>query len=77
MKDGAGGGGCCQGGDSTQVCAALFIFHIGGGLTFSCNEGWSHAVFGVPGQCLATVSQDRGAAPVCSDFTWTVKVKPC
>lgn len=76
MKD--RGWGCCQGGDSTQGFPALFIFHIGGGgVTFSCNEGWSHGVFGVPGQCLATVSQDHGAAPVCSDFTRTVKVKPC
>lgn len=41
---------------------ALFIFHIEGGLTFSCNEDWSHGLFGVLGQCLATVSQDHDAA---------------
>lgn len=60
---------------------ALFIFHIGGGLTLSCNEDWSHGLFGVLGQCLATLSLDCRAGPytatVCSDFTWTVKVKPC
>lgn len=64
--------------------AALFIFHIGGGLTPSCNEDGSHGLLGVLGQCLATVSLDHRAATlapntatVCSDLTWTVKVKPC
>lgn len=51
MRDKAGG---CWGGQLSGF--ALFSFHIGGGgLTFSCNEDGSHALFGVPGQ-------DQGAA---------------
>lgn len=64
------------------LCIIYFPYWCG--LTHSCNESWSHGLFGVPGQRHAAVSQDHSQPhghlrqpPVCSGYSWTVKVKPC
>lgn len=63
---------------------ALFIFHIGVVWPSPVMRTGVTVLFGVLGQSLATVSLDSPCshtgpytATVCSDVTWTVKVRPC
>lgn len=75
-------GGCCQPGDSTQVFPLHYLFSILGvvwpslvmrtGVTV-CLESWGNA----SPPCPRISAQAPYTAAVCSDFTWTVKVKPC